>query len=622
MTTNAGDSKNPPRILVVCACGKKLAAPPKAAGKRVKCPNCGEQVGVPERPTERPSLPTNPQPDQRPKRALIVMWSSVGLLLVVCVVYLLYDRNARQQAAHQAEVDANAGVTTAVDQAKSWLSDDTASDGKEVEEALTASLSNEQITERGSAEFVLEQVRSQRANLAAEGALNRAVTEAQSWLSNGTASDGHKVEEALTTALANELVTQTADAEFVLEQVRTRRPQLAADAIFESAKQELERKNLEEAVSQLRQYLKEQHATQKAEAELLLNESQLAVSDNAAYQTLLAMRPTTFNKFKESGKYDDAKVTHIVLKEIRNETLQRNQERASEKREQVSKRLEEERIAVHEIAESIAKQWTVGLVINLDHTENNILVWKIIGSQEAPFESLLAWHQVRQYITPEEELLLARTNWKLTESASIQLLERQVSLELAVTKFRGFRNSRGQRLRGLIADKRLIYVPFVNRWRFPAAVRDDDDLISEKLKQLVENMNSAETLFNTCLTDALAREIVRYEREFAKHETDERQKVLHEFELTLHEGLSFEECMFIGRLAHALEKASTKEQVESRLRVRAKIRAQVQALVQKDPQVITNFKNQAMIAERTASTELNEARERVQTLIEAAYLTE
>lgn len=55
------------RIRVTCACGKALAAPPKLAGKRVKCPKCGEPVLVPAPEPEIDfAAPLAPSPDPSP----------------------------------------------------------------------------------------------------------------------------------------------------------------------------------------------------------------------------------------------------------------------------------------------------------------------------------------------------------------------------------------------------------------------------------------------------------------------------------------------------------------------------------------------------------------------------
>lgn len=46
------------RIRVTCACGARLAAPPNAAGRRVRCPKCGQPVAVPSASPAAPSVPS------------------------------------------------------------------------------------------------------------------------------------------------------------------------------------------------------------------------------------------------------------------------------------------------------------------------------------------------------------------------------------------------------------------------------------------------------------------------------------------------------------------------------------------------------------------------------------
>ena len=46
MTIVQGDSAVP--ILMKCACGKQMRAADEHAGKKVKCPGCGNAVTVPQ----------------------------------------------------------------------------------------------------------------------------------------------------------------------------------------------------------------------------------------------------------------------------------------------------------------------------------------------------------------------------------------------------------------------------------------------------------------------------------------------------------------------------------------------------------------------------------------------
>ena len=53
-----------PLIRFACPCGKRVAAPPEFAGKKAKCPKCGNHVTV---PAVQPSV-TRPQPSAKSQR--------------------------------------------------------------------------------------------------------------------------------------------------------------------------------------------------------------------------------------------------------------------------------------------------------------------------------------------------------------------------------------------------------------------------------------------------------------------------------------------------------------------------------------------------------------------------
>ena len=80
-------------------------------------------------------------------------------------------------------------------------------------------------------------------------------------------------------AIAANDVSEKANADAVLETVRTRRAELAADSIFDSAKTKLDAKAIGEAVALLHRYVADRHATKKPEAEQLLADYDLATSE-------------------------------------------------------------------------------------------------------------------------------------------------------------------------------------------------------------------------------------------------------------------------------------------------------------------------------------------------------
>ena len=57
--------------IVQCACKKKLRAGPKLAGKRVKCPNCGNTIQIPGLSAPLPSSQPKPKAAAKPKPATV-----------------------------------------------------------------------------------------------------------------------------------------------------------------------------------------------------------------------------------------------------------------------------------------------------------------------------------------------------------------------------------------------------------------------------------------------------------------------------------------------------------------------------------------------------------------------
>ena len=169
---------------------------------------------------------------------------------------------------------------------------------------------------------------------AANTEVREAVKGADGWLKQGSAKEGENVEHRLMKAIAAKDVSEKANADAVLETVRTRRAELAADSFFDSAKTKLDAKAIVEAVALLHRYVADPHATKKPEAEQLLADCDLATSESAAIKTLVAMSDEQFVQFRNTGKLDDRKITHPILAEIRATTLRRNLETANQRREE------------------------------------------------------------------------------------------------------------------------------------------------------------------------------------------------------------------------------------------------------------------------------------------------
>lgn len=89
--------------------------------------------------------------------------------------------------------------------------------------------------------------RRQQARIdAANTDVREAVKSADDWLKQGSEKDGENVEQRLRTAIAANDVSEKANADAFLEMVRTRRAELAADFLFDSANTKLDTKSLSE----------------------------------------------------------------------------------------------------------------------------------------------------------------------------------------------------------------------------------------------------------------------------------------------------------------------------------------------------------------------------------------
>jgi hypothetical protein len=185
---------------------------------------------------------------------------------------------------------------------------------------------------------------------AANTEVREAVKGAAGWLKQGRAKEAENVEHRLMQAIAANDVSEKANADAVLKTVRTRRAELAADSLFDSAKTKLDAKAIVEAVALLHRYVAHPHATKKPEAKQLLADYDLATSKTAALQTLMAMSDEGFVQFRNTGKLDDRQLTHPILAEIRATTLRRNLEAANQRREEIkiaeANRQKSERLAL------------------------------------------------------------------------------------------------------------------------------------------------------------------------------------------------------------------------------------------------------------------------------------
>lgn len=96
-----------------------------------------------------------------------------------------------------------------------------------------------------------------------------------------------------------------------------------AAAVFANAKILIDGKRIAQAIVDLRKYIADPYATEKADAQRLLAECEVSISDEITVETLLAMDDVAFERAKASG-INDGKVSHPALQAVRNETVQRN----------------------------------------------------------------------------------------------------------------------------------------------------------------------------------------------------------------------------------------------------------------------------------------------------------
>jgi hypothetical protein len=275
---------NPERISVLCSCGKRLSAPPQHAGKRMKCPVCGQPVVVAATPPPSPMV-TVPQVSIEPKgmskSTLITLWSLCGVFTIGCVLILVWYSHA----SHEADISAaNNRVVQSIAAANDWIAGKSSLDGESIEQDLAYALNDKGVTEKENGEVLLNQVRQRRKQLA--------------------------------------------------DEARAKHAQQQATARFNNAKSMIDNKQVSEAIPLLRKYVDDPDATETADAKNLLAEAEMAVSDSIAVDTLTAIDDAAFDRVKAGGVFNDGKVTRPVLVAILGETIRKNLDAAAQRREE------------------------------------------------------------------------------------------------------------------------------------------------------------------------------------------------------------------------------------------------------------------------------------------------
>jgi len=287
------------QVALQCPCGKRLIVKSEYVGKRLKCPACGKSTilrGMSSPQAQAVCSQIKDGPDGLSKTTLIVLWSGVAVFAIVAIQLVVWS----SQASHAANiVSANQRISEAIENARQWIASNTQDAGETVERQLTESLASELATEKTEGETMLKQVRQRRTKLS--------------------------------------------------EMVRTQGLQRKASAVLDKAKRQIDGKEGTEAITSLREYLADPYATSKVEAQRLLAEAEIAVSDTLTIDSLVTLNDTAFNRAKDNGTIDDRKVAYPGLLAIRQETIQRNLDKARQRR-QVLKAEEEKKRDAEQLA--------------------------------------------------------------------------------------------------------------------------------------------------------------------------------------------------------------------------------------------------------------------------------
>lgn len=173
MSTNPTQPDNSASIIVQCSCGKRLAALPQHAGKRLKCPACGQAVVVPGalRAAVTPAAPPlEEEVEGFSKTTLIAMWTAVGAFALGCILFLVWYSDSTHQAKIAA---ANDRISKAVNAANEWMTGNSPEYGDAIERQLTGALASELATDKANGETVLGQVRQRREQLAEQARIEQ-----------------------------------------------------------------------------------------------------------------------------------------------------------------------------------------------------------------------------------------------------------------------------------------------------------------------------------------------------------------------------------------------------------------------------------------------------------------
>ncbi|MCX7406631.1 MAG: GYF domain-containing protein [Planctomycetales bacterium] len=177
----------------------------------------------------------------------------------------------------------------------------------------------------------------------------RAAQMADEWIGGDSSFPDDDIEQRLTRALANPIATLKQNGNLTLENLRQagtqkREKKLAAE-LLQAAKEKLDRKEVKEAMAVLEKYLANDAATEKQYARQLLKEAEVAVSDSLALKSMVAMDAAAFNLVKDGDTTEDGLITYPSLLDVRKQTVARNLHKALQQRASIELEKEKQRIA-------------------------------------------------------------------------------------------------------------------------------------------------------------------------------------------------------------------------------------------------------------------------------------
>ncbi|WP_417386438.1 hypothetical protein [Gimesia sp.] len=200
---------------------------------------------------------------------------------------------------------------------------------------------------------------AERQDLIADNHLQTEIDRAKDWIKNGSPAQFQSVEESLLAAMQNTHVTDTTQAQETLTQLQNRNAIFQADALFETAKQSVEQRQISQAITELVQYLADEKGSCHDQAQSLLDEAQFVTDPNSPLLVLEKMTDTEFNQFQKGAAFRNNKISNKTLLAFFEDRLKDQIPAAVQLREanrQKQKQMEQERILAEQKQKEIDKK--------------------------------------------------------------------------------------------------------------------------------------------------------------------------------------------------------------------------------------------------------------------------